>query len=167
MDKRGIGNKGQIQLSFGMIFSIIIIIVTVAVGFYVIKYFVELSNCTDTSLFYNDLKEKINRAWSSPITREVWTGNLPGKVESVCFGNLSLPGDSMYQEEYNALRIFRTENAGLYIYPLTNQCGKSVPFYKLEHVKDSRFFCIPAEDGKIRIMISKNSTDALVTLTEG
>ena len=50
MNKKSL--RGQIQLSFGMIFSIIIIIATIAVAFYVISTFMDTSRCIDVENFY-------------------------------------------------------------------------------------------------------------------
>ena len=65
--------KGQIDISFGMIFSIIIIIATVAIGFYVITYFLNLSSCTKVGLFWNSLNEEVDKAWNSDIAQTVYT----------------------------------------------------------------------------------------------
>ena len=59
--------RGQIDISFGMIFSIILIIAVVGVAFYVINNFIELKKCTEIGLFYDDLKKYIDEAWQSTM----------------------------------------------------------------------------------------------------
>ena len=81
--------KGQIDISFGMIFSIIIIIATVAIGFYVITYFLNLSSCTKVGLFWNSLNEEVDKAWNSDIAQTVYTKDVPSGITHVCFGNFT------------------------------------------------------------------------------
>ena len=48
--------RGQLQISFGMIFSIIIIIAFVAVFIYAITIFMGWKRCAETGLFKEDLQ---------------------------------------------------------------------------------------------------------------
>src|SRR3989338_2426588 len=57
--------KRGLELSFSMIFSIIVIIAIVAVAFYMISYLLKLKNCTELGLFGRDLQDTIDRAWNS------------------------------------------------------------------------------------------------------
>ena len=57
--------RGQIQLSFGMIFSIIIIIATLAVGSYVIYYFWQLNNKLECQLYKNEIQKQIDKIWAA------------------------------------------------------------------------------------------------------
>ena len=80
--------RGSVQLSFGMIFSIIIIIVTVSIAFYVIAYFLDLRKCTEIGLFYKDFQDKIDDIWKSEFASEEFVGRLPSGIDGVCLGNL-------------------------------------------------------------------------------
>ena len=51
--------RGQLQISFGMIFSIILIIAFVALAVYVIMIFLDTGKCANTGLFKNDLQQEI------------------------------------------------------------------------------------------------------------
>ena len=51
--------KGSIELSFGMIFSIIMIIAIVGVATYAIVSFLELGKATELSLFHQKFQETL------------------------------------------------------------------------------------------------------------
>jgi hypothetical protein len=155
--------RGQIQISFGMIFSIIMIIATIAISFYVITYFIKIGRCSEISLFYDDLNKRVDKAWASPITREVYTSNLPSGIESVCFGSL-LTVPVNYGKEYDVLKKYRNQKANVFLYPLTKSCSNSAPFYYIKNAEIDGFFCIEVISGKVSINIKKDSTDALVKI---
>ena len=81
--------RGQFQISFGMLFSIILIIAFVAVAIYVIMFFLKMKKCSEISLFVKDLQEKIDRAWSSEESDFLFTRSLPSGIKKVCFIDLS------------------------------------------------------------------------------
>lgn len=157
--------KAQLELSFGMIFSIIIIISTIAIAFYVITYFINLGRCTDLSLFYKSFDDRVETAWNSPITKDTFTGKVPSDIEEICFGSLTeIP--SAYRTEYDILVKYRSAKANLFTYPLTKSCSNSVPFYNIKHGTSNEFFCVPAKDGNVRFTISKETSDALVQISK-
>lgn len=155
--------RGGIQLSFGMIFSIILIIAIIGVAFYAINYFVGLGKCTEVGLFYRELQDEIDRAWNSEITRDEFTGSLPGGVTNVCFGDVSSGGSG---EIYDDLKRYGRADANVYLYPLEKACDQG--FRKLEHVDFSEFggfSCFDVESGRVSIGLEKGSSDSLVKLT--
>ena len=79
------GKRGEIYISFGMIFSVILIIAIIGVSFYAINYFLNLGKCAEISLFYQGFQNEIDEAWSSEIVKTTFVGKLPVEIESVCF----------------------------------------------------------------------------------
>jgi hypothetical protein len=158
-------HKRGFQFSFAMIFSIILIIAIVAFSFYVISYFLGLGEATDIALFYQDFQDEINRAWNSEITRDVFTGNLPSGIESVCFGNLTQSGSG---KEYEDLRRYRRQNANTFLYPPGK--AQDQAFAIIEHLDFSGlqgFSCFPVEERKVKIRIEKGSFDKFVKISRG
>ena len=68
--------KAQIKLSFGMIFSIILIIVFLAFAFYAIKVFLGIQNTAQIGKFISDLKSDVDRVWKSTESSEEKEYNL-------------------------------------------------------------------------------------------
>src|SRR3989338_4193949 len=86
------GRKGQFEVSFGMIFSVIVIIAVIVVAFYIIMQFLEFKDCTALGLYYDNLESEINKAWASTgVTSKTFSGDVPSAVDYVCFGNLNKP----------------------------------------------------------------------------
>lgn len=158
--------RGQFEISFSMIFSIIIIIAIVGVGFYVLTKFLGTTKCTEIGLFYDDLKDYINEAWSSTIHEDIFIAKLPSGIDSVCFGNFTQNPESQYRREYNELSKFfiNAKDRNLFLYPIQKACDSALAGIKLEHIKTNSFFCIRAENNKIEIKTSKGRFDPLVTL---
>ncbi len=157
--------KGQLQISFGMIFSIILIIATVAVAFYVISYFIKLGNNVSCKLYYTDLQDRITVAWNGELSNEVFSESLPSGVSEVCFGYLNQStrssSDASVQE---SLRAYPSAKSNLFFYPRGSTCNDGNFAYHLTHVKDSAFFCVKVVKGKARVTINKGTKDALVNL---
>lgn len=158
--------KGQVQISFGMIFSIIIVIATIAVGFYVITYFLNLGNCTKVGLFQKSLTDKVDEAWDSVKTQTTFSGNLPSGIQYACFGNLSLEigADSKSTEILLELQTYGGNGKNAFLYPPKKAC--ELGFYDLKHAHADGFFCVPVKSGVASIKLSKIDTDALVTLSK-
>ena len=161
MDKK----RGQIELSFGMIFSILAIISIIAIGFYVIRVFLELNKCTDIGYFYEKLANEVDKAWKSPIYRGSFKGQLPGKIEKVCFGDLNGDFDEDYENIYKELRRYAVLEKNVFMHPIKEAC-EELAYYKLEHVNIEEFFCADVINSEASIKLEKGSTDALVKLTK-
>jgi len=159
--------KGQVQLSFGMIFSMIVIIATVAVAFYAISYFLNLSRCTQTGNFYSSLQNEIDKAWAGEITQKIFSGKLPSGIKNVCFGNMSQNYDTgQYSKIHQELEMIAIAKNNIYLYPVWNACDGEFASKKLEHVKIDEFFCVGVKNNEAKIKLSKGSGEALVTLSK-
>ena len=88
MKKRMIKQKsGQMKISFGMIFSIILIIAFIAFAIYAISIFLGVSDEVKIAKFVDDLQNDIDKRWQSEHSSQQISYNLPSKIEKVCFVN--------------------------------------------------------------------------------
>src|SRR3989338_88314 len=76
--------RGAMELSFGMLFSIILIIIFIAFAIYGVTKFLNLQKNIQTKTFANDLNFDIDKLWKSQGAQPV-VYTLPGNVEKVCF----------------------------------------------------------------------------------
>lgn len=157
---------GQFQLSFSMIFSIILIISIIAIAAYVTINFLSLGKCTKVGLFYDGLKEKINDAWTSTIYRDVFTGELPSEIEYVCFGDLGGGYSGEYGKQFDYLSEYVGAGNNVFLYPLQDSCDKRLSYLKLEKIEITGFFCARVENGKVEIRINKGQFDSKVAVSE-
>lgn len=156
--------EGQMQLSFGMMFSIFIIIVTIAVAFYVIKEFFLTSKCTELKAFHDDVQREIDTVWRSAAAQLSYQQSLPSSVKAICFGDPKTWDARTHRAEAETFASYRTTENNFFIYPV--QCGKATSVRKLSHVGIQKGFCVPTAKGEVRLTLSKaSSTSGEVTLT--
>jgi hypothetical protein len=148
-EKRGKNRSGQMNLSFGMIFSIILIIVFLVFGFYAIKKIIEFQQSVQIEQFIDNFQNDIDTMWKSPQGSKSVTYSLPSKINSICFIN----DDAIFEK----LRI-TSKNV--------------IPGEKINHIDVEKItekenpFCIENNEGKIQMVISKSFGETLVTITE-
>ena len=155
-------------ISFGVIFSLILIVFFIAIAFIVIKHFLTLQNCTELGIFVDNFKADVQKSWSSPIDSHVFPGNLPSSIEYVCFADFSRSLKGKNSDIGNELSLFEGKNAQLFFYPSSKACD--MPYHPIAHLnmdvillKDNPY-CIPVTDGSVKILIKKDSGEALVTV---
>ena len=156
--------KGQFQLSFSMIFSILVIVAILAVSFYVIRFFLSLDACGDIGFYYRGLDDEIEKAWKSQIYSGEYEGSLPSGIEKVCFGNLNYDSAG-YSEEMTYLHSYADENKNVFLYPGAVGCDIQLAEYTIEHVEIEGFWCADVSKGKVSVKLLKESGDALVKLS--
>lgn len=140
--------KAAMELSFGMLFSIILIIIFIAFAIYGITKFLNLQKDIQLKTFVDNLNFDIDKLWKSQGSQPV-TYSLPGNVEEICFSedefekdlNLELKTKKGFGGTYNILHAeFSKEGKG------SN--------------------CVPVENGKIKLQLEKDYGEALVTISK-
>ena len=164
--------RGQFEISFSMIFSIIIIIAIIGISFYVINHFLTLSKCTKIGVFYEGLQENIEKAWQAQTCnsdicyKNTFKGQLPSGIEEVCLGNVSQYSSRQYEKEYNALVGLNKKKENVFLYPPNKACDYSFSTLRLEHARSPEFFCIPVNNGEVEIKIQKGRYDSLASMVK-
>jgi hypothetical protein len=167
--------KAQMKLSFGMIFSIILIIVFLGFAIYAITLFLGVVDSTKIGKFSDDLRGDVNKVWKSSQASQEVEYSLPGRIEKVCFvdyssepkstGDTSLGNESLY----NRLKQVYYGEESLFFYPLGS--GKGLDALIIEHInikkitKDENPFCIDVEKEKVKMTLKKDYNETLVTIT--
>ncbi len=138
--------KGAMELSFGMIFSIALIIAFLAFGFYAILKFIDLQHSIQIENFLKDFQDDINNMWKSAQGSQALTYSLPTKISSICFED----------DEFENLRFTSKEI-------IKGKEIKNIDIKKIIQEEDP--FCIQNVKGKISLTISKDYGETLVTIT--
>jgi len=164
------GRRAQIQLSFGMIFSIIIIIVTLLVAGYIIIKFLNSQSNAQCKIYYQKLQDTIDDAWkgdgSSIDVRNEPFPQLPEDVERICFGNSSQGILSQSDRNFfDDVSFYTKRENNLFFYP-SGSCGSGGSAYTLNHAVTPGFFCSEVRNDKLGIRIMKDKKDALVTICD-
>jgi hypothetical protein len=158
--------RGQLQLSFSMIFSIFMIVAVIALAVYVIVYFLRLSSCGEIALFYQDLQKKVDSAYNAGLAQDIFSSSVPSKIKMVCFGNMTPPIASGAREAYKVLKIYSRTDGNVFMYPHIKACDANLAIGKIRHVYTTQFFCVPVNGGKVEVKIKKEPTESLAMLYE-
>ena len=160
--------RGQLSINFGMLFSIILIAVIIAVGFYVIRYFLELRDCGAIGTFYENLQDEVDDAWQREETALDFKIELPSGISHVCVADFSRSldnSDAKEREIFNELKKTLIPGKNVFIEPREKSCGlgareiKHLDIDKIIAVKNPYCF----ENGE-SIRISKGISDRDVNL---
>jgi hypothetical protein len=83
---RGIkdNHRAQMQISFSLIFSIILIIVFIAFAFFGIKKFLEIQNSLKSETLMDELQKDIDDLWKSSSGLQKISYNVPKGTEAFC-----------------------------------------------------------------------------------
>lgn len=157
--------KGQIKLSFGMIFSIILIVIFLVFAFYAIKAFLKFQDSATKGKFLDDLKSDVDRVWKAAESSQERTYSLPSKIVSVCFVDFSTSATGRNAGIYSELKkaYYGVEN--FVFYPVGSSEVESAQIKNIDLVemtKDENPFCIENVKGKLKLTLTKNFNDALV-----
>ena len=142
--------KGQLKLSFGMIFSIILIIIFISFAFYAIQKFLGMQRAIQVGQFIDDLQSDVDKLWKGVQGSQEVEYTLPKKIKRICFKDDEYENMFFYPEGsfegFNSIEI------------------KHIDIKKI--TKEKNPFCIENTNGKIKIIIKKDYGEELVTLVE-
>ena len=161
--------RGQIQVSFGMIFSIILMVAFIFTAFVVIRIIMDIIGGVGIGSFINDLQSEVDRVWNihGGVENSVLELRLDSKVEYVCFFNESEgPGGKWVMQGNEIMRGSRVASHNLYFLPSELVAQKSV---EIEKVDMSAFsynpHCIENIDGRVRFVMNKGIGESLVSIS--
>jgi len=168
---RKINKKASIELSFNMIFSIILIIVFIAAATYAIKKFMGISQCSQVGIFKTELQNEIDKAWAG-TGEYVYSKSLsiPSKITYICFADRNAStGTGTYKDYF---KDFKYSNKGnnFFFYPMKYACDfKTLTITHIDikattNNNQVNPYCIAVDNGKVDIKINKGINDALVCI---
>jgi len=151
-------------LPFGVIFSIILIVVFIVIAFIAIKHFLDIGDCAGVGQFYEELQEKVNEAWASQNSDFEFEINLPGGIDKICFADLSgeITGS---QEDYKAIEMYSVYDSNLFLIPPAEACN--MPNKLIKHINVSEIistsnpYCVEVGE---ELQIKKGFYDKLVII---
>ena len=165
-----IKNHGQMKLSFGMIFSIILIIFFIGFAFYAIKTFLLLQDSAEVGTFVGNLQSDINKVWKSSQASQEETYSLPSKIQYVCFTDFfSSEGIGAKANLYEELKDTFFGNENMVFYPIGSSDFDStkLDYIEIQEItKDENPFCVENKNGKVRIKLEKDFGESLVKITK-
>ncbi len=162
--------KAQMQISFGMIFSIILIIVFLGFAFYAIKTFLGFQDESKAGKFIDDLRSDIDRIWNSAVSSERGEYFVPSGADFVCFIDFSSDAGGensfLYSEIKNGVDYV---NSNFAFYPVEFTGFESAEIEHLDIEKttvDENPLCIKTSNGKVSFILKKDYGENLVTIAK-
>ena len=138
---------GQLKLSFGMIFSIILIISFLAFGFITIQKFLSLKDDLVMKKFQEDFQSDLKKSWESEVSSREVSYNVLPKVDSVCIVN----------DERN------THNVEVYMDGIPTEL--KINYIDVTNsTNGKKSICVKAVDNKIKFLLEKRYGQDLVTI---
>lgn len=162
--------RGQMELSFSMIFTIIVIIVTVAVASYIIIKFLNVNKCQEIGTFYTELEKEATKALNAGMYSGEFTAKLNGfngRIKAICFGNMS-QSTSTKADELMKRDLGELANPGenVFIYPASEACDAKFRAKKMPYIKTDGFFCVGLVKGIAKVGMSITQDDVQVKLSK-
>jgi len=162
--------KAQVMsMPFVMIFSIILIAITIYVGFIAIRGFLENADRIKVAAFVNDFKSDVNTLWQATSASRSYSYDLPSKIEKACFVNFASPltNTSLKPLFDEFKRLSRSQQNNLFLAPSSFITGLQLPAaYKIDCGETTKVecldlgnlpnpYCIQAEKGTVKIELLK------------
>ncbi len=168
--KKRIDKKAQqiLGLSFGVIFSIILIVFFIAIVGIVIKSFLQTGDCAKLGIFTDSFKSDVRKSWNSQYDKHAFNGRLPSGIDYICFANLSAPVKGGFEDIGYDLGLFVGRRANTFFYPTTKACEN--PYNQIDHLdiegmtKRNNPNCISVVRGKVELQVEKELNDRFVNV---
>lgn len=161
-------------LSFGMIFSILLIIFFIIAAWIAIKMIWNPNECalsdqSQEGMFKSELEGAILDAWNSDKTGREFKISLPAKVSHVCFLDANKEPRGEFEDFYNELSLYSEGENNLYLYPPKKACD-GFRALAIQHINVSEItktnnpYCI-SNKNKPTLKLEKGFYDSLVTIS--
>ena len=156
------------KMSFGMIFSIILIIAFLGFAFYAIKFLIDIQKTAQLGQFIDNLQEDVNGVWKSTQSSKKESYNLPGGIDYICFVDANARIRGQYRDFYDDFEMFYSEEKNMFFYPM-NKAGEldamEIKHINIEKTTSSQNpYCIEKQDGKIEMILKKEFGENLVII---
>ena len=162
--------KGEMKLSFGMIFSIIMIIIFISFAFYAIQKFLSIQSTAQAAKFVSDLQNDVDKMWRGSQGSQKQEYFLPSGVRYVCFADYKKSEMGERQSFYDELNQAYYEEENLFFYPIGS--GEGFDSVNLKNVdiekttEENNPECFENIKGKVIFTLKKDFNEALVTISE-
>ena len=157
------------KLSFGMIFSIILIIMFLSFSFFGIKKFMDLGNSAQNAKLKDSIQSDVNKIWQGIQGSQTVEYFVPSKTDALCFVDFSQGMIGSSQSVYDELERAFYGAKNLFTYPADLGATGS---FEIKHIDLDKItqsqnpFCFEKENGKIKMVLKKNFGESLVTITK-
>jgi hypothetical protein len=152
-------NKGQLDLSFGLIFSVILIVVFLAFAIYAIVNFLGMKEKMETGKFLNDLQTDVDKFWKASQGTDNVVYFLPLRIKEVCFIDITSEKNGTRAGIYNELERYAWTDGNLVFYPIGS--AKFAKYAIINHLNLKTLaenpLCFQNKNGRLNITLEQVS----------
>ena len=141
--------RGQMKMSFGMIFSIILIVIFIITAFYAIQKFLGFQEEIQINQFIDSLKSDVDKMWRGSKGSQEVEYSLPTKVKRACFVESDYENFVIKNKEGFILMRTTIENIDI-----------------LEILDGDMESCFEIEHNKISVILKKDFGQTLVNIIQ-
>jgi len=126
------GKKGQMEISFQMIFSLILIAAFIYAAFVGIRYFLATADQVKINSFISELQSKVDQTWMTTETSQTYKLSLPAKIKYVCFADSTIAKNMLIKDcsDFEAyIPIFKSQSMNMFFCPSKEVWKTSAPIY--------------------------------------
>ncbi len=156
------------ELSFGMIFSIILIIVFISFSVYVTIKFLGFQDKVKIENFKESVQNSVNDIWKGTQGKNTVSYALPNSIEKICFFDKTANAKGKDKDFYNLfLGLSLQEN--LMFYPEAS--GEGDNGIKIDNINLKNItalenpLCVDNIGGKVTMNLKMNYGESLVTIS--
>jgi hypothetical protein len=160
--------KGDFSISFGMIFSIILIIIFIIFAFWAIQKFLGIQNSAEAGKFVGDLQADIDKIWKGSEGSQQQEYFIPSKVKYVCFADYISDARGKNLNFFKDLNPAFNGEENLFFFPIGSANG--LDSVTLKHIDLGNTtavdnpLCFDNIKGKVHLTIKKSFGEALVRI---
>lgn len=159
------------KLSFGMIFSIILIIIFIGFAIYTINIFLGIQENASAGKIFNDVQRDVDKVWKSAESLKEFEYVLPRGIDSVCFVDFDSGAKGIAENLYDDLEKISFRVGNFILYPTGEiEPGSDFNSFEIKNIDLGKTtgpnnpFCFKGSNGKIKITFSKDFSESLVTV---
>lgn len=165
--EKGIKIKGQMKLSFGMIFSIILIVMFISFAFYAIQKFLEVQRVAQVGQFVDNLQSDVDKLWTGSQGSQEVEYILPNKIKDVCLIDYSSKIITNKDFSRELKQIYENQNIFFYPYDFGTLDSMEIKHINIQKItEEENPLCFENKNGKVKITIQKSFGEALVLIGE-
>ncbi len=150
--------RAQMEISFGMIVSVVLIIAFLSVSFYAIGKFLEIQKTIQIGKFTDNLQFDIDKIWKSSQGSQEFSYSLPTRIQKVCLVDFRKPETGKDSGIYYDLKKSFYGSENLIFYPVGSGGGldstilKHIELDKITEIQNP--LCFENIGGKTNFTIS-------------
>ena len=173
--------KASIEMSFGVLFSIIMIIFVVAIAIYVVVKFIGIGNCGKIASSKDDIQKTVDNVVASDEANRTLSIFLPTGIKQVCFvdkpdrtTSIREPASNkLSQNDYNELKRYFNPKYNIYFSPAKEACEmiggyvRGINVTKMVEKSGENPYCIENIKGRAKLVVKIGFGENLARIERG